>query len=177
MTGAGTVKCDNPSLTARRGDVVVGAPVRLIVDRDGDSPVVSKVLNGSLPGNTIWIVPPQKINELQSKIPGKGVQLLPCPVKGPGFDLEHLMKTLGTDHHIESILLEGGPTLAFSMLEAGQVDKVMVFVAPVLIGGQSAPAALGGPGFARLSDAPRLKNRSIRKIGVDVLIQGYPEIH
>jgi diaminohydroxyphosphoribosylaminopyrimidine deaminase/5-amino-6-(5-phosphoribosylamino)uracil reductase len=70
------------------------------------------------------------------------------------------------------VLLEGGPTLAGSFLRAGAVDKVIGYLAPVLLG--AGPAALGPAGVGTLADAPRLELAEAVRIGPDLRITGYP---
>ncbi len=173
MAGAGTVRCDDPALTARRGDRVIHSPVRIIVDRCAELPATARVFRQDMPGKTLWAVPKDRVKFARQSVPNT-VQVLGCPVRPDGFDLPALMAELGTGFGLESILLEGGPDLAFAMLEQGCVDAVMFFIAPVLIGGREAPAALGGSGFDPLNRAVRLEHRRIRKIGDDVLIEGCP---
>jgi diaminohydroxyphosphoribosylaminopyrimidine deaminase/5-amino-6-(5-phosphoribosylamino)uracil reductase len=74
---------------------------------------------------------------------------------------------------ITSVLVEGGASLNASCLEAGIVDKVMFYIAPKIIGGRESFPAVGGASFRRLDDAYRLTRTSIRRVGDDVLIEGY----
>ena len=85
-------------------------------------------------------------------------------------NLTRLMEMLGDKSRgITSVLVEGGGTLAFSLLK----DKVHAFVAPMLIGGQEAKGALGGSGFKSLGDAPVLKEVTTEMVGKDIHITGY----
>jgi diaminohydroxyphosphoribosylaminopyrimidine deaminase/5-amino-6-(5-phosphoribosylamino)uracil reductase len=69
------------------------------------------------------------------------------------------------------VLLEGGATLAFSMVEDGLVDKVVVYLAPKLIGGAEAPTVLGGRGFAPIANAIPLRIRSFDLVGQDLRVE------
>ena len=80
------------------------------------------------------------------------------------------MARLG-EEHIDSVLLEGGGTLNWSALESGIVQKVMVYLAPKLFGGQSAKTPVEGTGFALPEEAAVLKNSKIRRLGEDFLIE------
>lgn len=77
------------------------------------------------------------------------------------------------NREIDSLLVEGGPTLAASFLEDNLVDKVMIFIAPKIVGGRKAPSAVGGKGVDKLVNAWNLKNISIKRLGEDILIEGY----
>ena len=89
------------------------------------------------------------------------------------LDLKSILKELGA-RSIQSVLVEGGPSLAALLLEANLVNKVTFFVAPMLIGGQDAPSAIAGAGAERIADAMRLQNIEVRQHGDDVEITGYP---
>jgi diaminohydroxyphosphoribosylaminopyrimidine deaminase/5-amino-6-(5-phosphoribosylamino)uracil reductase len=81
-------------------------------------------------------------------------------------DLEAELAALAADG-VQSLLLEGGPTLAQAFLDADLVDKLLLFVAPVLAGGD-------GPSFApRLRSAQRLHHLQVEPVGADVLLQAY----
>jgi diaminohydroxyphosphoribosylaminopyrimidine deaminase / 5-amino-6-(5-phosphoribosylamino)uracil reductase len=88
------------------------------------------------------------------------------------LDLQWLMEKLGKQH-ITSVLVEGGSSLNAHSLEDGIVDKLMLFIAPKMIGGKNSYPAVGGKTFRRLEDAYRLQNMRIRRIGDDILIEGY----
>jgi diaminohydroxyphosphoribosylaminopyrimidine deaminase/5-amino-6-(5-phosphoribosylamino)uracil reductase len=87
------------------------------------------------------------------------------------LDLVVLMMLLGKQQ-VNSIWVEAGPTLAGALLQAGAVDRVAWFLAPILIGGREAPAAIGGAGVDRLADAPRLIGPRHETVGEDLLVTG-----
>ena len=72
------------------------------------------------------------------------------------------------------MLLESGAEVNASALKAGIVDKVVVFIAPMLIGGRESPGPVGGPGIEELSEAVSLTDISLERIGEDILITGKP---
>jgi diaminohydroxyphosphoribosylaminopyrimidine deaminase/5-amino-6-(5-phosphoribosylamino)uracil reductase len=74
---------------------------------------------------------------------------------------------------IDSVMIEGGSTLAFSALECRIVDKVVTFMAPKILGGKNAPSAVGGRGIRRMEQAISLKNMRSRRIGEDIMLEGY----
>lgn len=86
--------------------------------------------------------------------------------------LEEELRSLAEDD-VQSLLLEGGPTLAGAFLRAGLVDKLLVFVAPKLVGGDDAPGLFVGPGVRSLVDAPQLSGLEIERLGRDVLVTAY----
>jgi diaminohydroxyphosphoribosylaminopyrimidine deaminase/5-amino-6-(5-phosphoribosylamino)uracil reductase len=86
--------------------------------------------------------------------------------------LPSLLQTLG-ERQITSVLVEGGGTLLGSFFDAGLVDKVVAFIAPVIIGGQAAPPAVGGMGVEKLARALRLRDVHVEKLGDDLMVSGY----
>jgi diaminohydroxyphosphoribosylaminopyrimidine deaminase/5-amino-6-(5-phosphoribosylamino)uracil reductase len=74
---------------------------------------------------------------------------------------------------VQSLLLEGGPTLAGAFLRAGLLDKLLVFVAPKLVGGDDAPPLFAGPGVRSLEDAFQLSAVEAERVGEDILISAY----
>ncbi len=102
----------------------------------------------------------------------KGIQLI--EYEGEKVDLQWLMKRLG-EKEITSVLIEAGSSMNAYAIEDGIVDKVIVFIAPKIIGGKKSFPAVGGESFRRLEEAYRLKDIRIRRVGEDVLIEGYIE--
>ena len=74
---------------------------------------------------------------------------------------------------ISSVLIEGGGKVNVGALEAQVVDKVFFFIAPILIGGDEAPGAVGGIGVKSLAAAHRLKNIVTIRLGDDLMLEGY----
>ncbi len=172
MAGSGTVVSDDPALTARDGDQVVASPVRIIADSRMRSPLRSQIFEKGFPGRTILATVSDSDLDKQERLQEMGNEVIHVESSNQGLDLIHLMDILGGSG-IESILLEGGPTLAFSMLKCDLVDKVMLFIAPIIIGGTDAPSAIGGAGFPELDSVPRLQNIQTRRLGDNILIEGY----
>jgi len=73
---------------------------------------------------------------------------------------------------VTSVLIEGGSEIAASCLEAGVVDKLVVFIAPLLIGGREAPPVLGGRGAGLLAEATRLHDVRWTPVGEDLMVEG-----
>ena len=71
---------------------------------------------------------------------------------------------------VQSLLLEGGPTLAGAFLRAGLVDKIVLFVAPTLVGGDDAPPLFAGPGAQTLADAVSLAGLEVARSGEDLVL-------
>jgi diaminohydroxyphosphoribosylaminopyrimidine deaminase/5-amino-6-(5-phosphoribosylamino)uracil reductase len=174
MVGIGTVICDDPSLTTRLPDKKGRDPIRIILDSRARTPLESKVLNLDSTVKTIVAVTPQASDEKIAKLRERA-EVLIIPEKNGRVDLQALMGKLG-EMEITSLLLEGGAEVNGSALKAGIVDKVMVFIAPKLIGGGTAsPCPIGGDGIDELSEAIFLDDISVEKVGDDILVVGTPK--
>ena len=171
MVGVGTVLADDPQLTTRlRGG---RDALRVIVDSRGRTPPVARaVAQGSRAGcliATTDAAPPGKLDALRAA----GAEVVTLPARDGRVDLAALWDMLG-QRGLLSVLVEGGPELAAGAMEAGVVDKLLLFVAPRIIGGNEARAVFGGRGVERLADARRLDIRRLRRFGPDLLIEAYP---
>jgi diaminohydroxyphosphoribosylaminopyrimidine deaminase/5-amino-6-(5-phosphoribosylamino)uracil reductase len=71
---------------------------------------------------------------------------------------------------IQSLLLEGGPHLAGAFLEAGEIDEVRIFVAPLLVGGREAKTTIEGIGVQEIASAARAVALEVDRIEDDVLV-------
>ena len=90
------------------------------------------------------------------------------------MDLTALMDRLGAEE-IDSVLIEGGGELSWSLLSAGLVQRVQAYVAPKLFGGRDAPSPLGGRGVDLPAQAVRLAGCTVTRLGEDLLIEGEVE--
>ena len=194
MVGIGTVLADDPRLTARVGrrlrEACAGGvhesrpqagrgPLRLVVDSAARTPPGAALLTADARPPVIAVTagaPQERVDALRQAgaevwvLASSGQETRSCPTGGR-VDLAALMRRLG-DQQIQSVLIEGGGTLASAALAAGLVDRVYFFIAPIIIGGAEAPTAVDGEGVARLADAWRITNMKVRRIGEDVLITG-----
>jgi diaminohydroxyphosphoribosylaminopyrimidine deaminase/5-amino-6-(5-phosphoribosylamino)uracil reductase len=95
-------------------------------------------------------------------------------VRVPGTPEERIVPALRAlgQRGIQSLFVEGGAGLAGALLQAGAVDRVAWFLAPILIGGREAPSAIGGGGVRALADAPRLIAPRHETVGDDLLVTG-----
>ena len=108
-----------------------------------------------------------KIRALESY----SIEFIECQSINNHVDINDLMNKLGS-MGIDSLLLEGGGTLNAAFLEAGCVDEVWTFIAPKIMGGESAKTPVSGKGIAKMSDAIQLQNIDIQNINGDILIKG-----
>lgn len=169
MVGVNTVIKDNPELTCRIKNG--NDPIRIILDSTLRIPINSKVLQNKDNKTIIATTKRANINSMQELLK-KNIKVIIIEEKKGQVDLNPLIKKLG-ELGIDSILLEGGSTLNYSALEENIVDKVMIYIAPKIIGGESSKTPVGGRGIDKLKDAFKLKNIAINILDEDILVEGY----
>ena len=172
MVGINTVLKDNPSLTTRL-DLKDGKDaVRVIIDSKGMIPLDSNVINVASTAGVILATTSKIDSEKEKQLKDKGVRVIKADGNDGRVDLGMLMDELYR-LEIDSILLEGGGTLNSAAMEAGIVDKVMIFIAPKIIGGENALTPVEGAGRLLMKDAVKLRDINVSRFDEDVLIEGY----
>jgi diaminohydroxyphosphoribosylaminopyrimidine deaminase/5-amino-6-(5-phosphoribosylamino)uracil reductase len=176
MVGANTVIADDPQLSARgasgKGGKTKVQPLRVIVDGRGKIPTSAKVFNE--PGKTLVAVAKPLNAKVAERFGKTGAELVELPAEKDLVDLKELLTFLGK-REVTSVLVEGGSGLFGSLFDAGLVDKVLAFVAPIIVGGDEAKCAVGGSGVRKVSDAFHLTRVKTLEFGGDILISGYVE--
>lgn len=172
MVGAGTVLKDNPRLTVRLKNWKGKQPVRVILDNKNLTPLSGRVYNSASTGKVLYVTSKQISRYQENRLKRNDVEVCILKEKDGGVHLPQLMKFLA-DRDIASVLIEGGAALYASALKEKIVDKVILFVAPIIIGGKKAPSVIGGEGVKRLRDAWKIKDLTAVKIDKDILLEGY----
>ena len=175
MVGIGTALADDPLLTARDdlGEPlpVNLQPLRVVVDSDARTPPGARMLRQ--PGRTLIATSvasdPSRCTALQDA----GAEVLSFPGTDGRVNLSGLLERLGQQGTV-SLLVEGGGAVLGTMLDARLIDKVAVFLGPMLIGGAAARSPIEGAGATTMADVLRLERTTTEAIGPDWLITGYP---
>ena len=167
MVGAGTVATDDPRLTAR----IEGMPdpLRIVCDTHLRTPIDAAVVRTARETPTL-IATCERDPARHEPYERAGCEVVALPERGGHVDLAALMRLLA-GRGVDGVLLEGGGTLAWSALEAGIVDRVQAYVAPMLMGGAAAKTSVGGAGFPSPLAAAHLGPLDFRRLGDDVLIE------
>jgi len=172
MVGVNTVINDNPKLTVRIPREETRNPLRVVVDSTGKIPIDSFIVMTAHEIPTI-VATTELIDDTREKmLLDKGVVLLKLPSKDGRVDVKALLHNLHS-MGLDSVLLEGGSELNASFLEAGVVDKVVMYLAPKILGGANALTPVGGKGINAMKDALVVRSMSVRWIGGDLCIEGY----
>lgn len=169
LTAIGTVKADDPLLTVRGiKSERINRPLRVVIDPNLDIPLQARLL--VTPPDTMIITSKGAEVAKKEELSKKGVRIMEYPDER--LHLAWLMKRLGQEG-ITSVLIEGGSSLNAHALEDGIVNKGLFFISPKIIGGRESFPAVGGMTYRCLEDAYKLKDIKIRRIGEDILIEGY----
>jgi diaminohydroxyphosphoribosylaminopyrimidine deaminase/5-amino-6-(5-phosphoribosylamino)uracil reductase len=178
MVGIGTVLADDPQLTARPAELgdptpePVHQPLRVVLDSRGRIPISAKLVSGLLPATTIVCTTGRASAEHLRALEAHGVETMVMPEHDGRVDIVATLRALGK-RGVTSVLAECGGTLAWSLLERQAVDAVLAFVAPKLVGGQSAPTPVDGEGLAQMDQAIELEEPTWQVFGRDVLLSAY----
>ena len=175
MAGIGTVLADDPQLTARDADgaPLPRQPLRVVVDSKGRLPADAALLRQ--PGRTLVFVSDEAAVARLGLESSRAEWVVAPWVVAPGddgrVDLRAMLSELGR-REITSLLVEGGGTVLGSLFDDGLVDRVIGFIAPVIVGGSAAPSPVSGAGVGRISDALRLHGVRVERFGDDVAVMG-----
>lgn len=146
LAGGGTVAIDNPHLTRRLGwNTARAGWTRIILDRGRIVPPDAHVLTDG--GTTIHIVDDADLDALLADLYERG---------------------------IHSVIVEGGSQVLSEFIRRGLWQKMIIFVAPMIVGGSAAPSIFSGEGVAKLTDAYRFRFDRVEAVGGDVMITTYP---
>lgn len=166
VVGSGTARTDDPQLGVR-GIEGATQPLRVVVDTAATAVApAARVLDSTAP--TLIAVAD---DVPATHLPDESVLRLPRAAAGPGLDIQALLAALHR-RGVRSVLLEGGPVLAGSFVAAGAVDRVVGYLAPVLLG--AGPAALADAGITTIAQALRLDVTETVRIGPDLRITAVP---
>lgn len=169
MVGVGTVLADDPSLRVkseglrkmRRDRGLPEGPLRVVVDSRARTPPTAEVLGVGCILAVSKAASEEQLAPLRKK----------CEIVVAGdekVDLEEILSIL-KKKGVERLMVEGGATLNWSLIEAGLVDEISVYVGPMIIGGAGAPTLVDGPGLS--GDYPKLELISADLIDGGVLLR------
>ena len=171
LVGAGTAVADNPLLTDRSGRPKRRPLTRVVLDEDLRLSPESQLAKTAAEAPVVVFTSANAKASKAGALESSGVEIVRD--ESNGRDLLSLLDQLGS-RSLQSVLIEGGAGVAGKVLEAGLVNKVTFFIAPMIIGGRGAPNAIGGTGAKSLADAVQLEDVEVVQHGRDLEITGYP---
>jgi diaminohydroxyphosphoribosylaminopyrimidine deaminase/5-amino-6-(5-phosphoribosylamino)uracil reductase len=166
--GIGTAMADDPLLTARV-EGVARQPRRVVFDAEARLPLDSQLVQSAGETPVLLICSRAAARTRVQSLESAGVEV--CTVSGENESarVQAALDEMGS-REIQQLLVEGGPHLAGAFLDAGEVDELRVFVAPVIAGGRNAKPAVGGEGVKTIADAARAIHTTVERIEDDVLV-------
>jgi diaminohydroxyphosphoribosylaminopyrimidine deaminase/5-amino-6-(5-phosphoribosylamino)uracil reductase len=177
LVGVGTVLADDPELTCRLPVETQPAPrnpIRVIVDSRLRTPISARVVAGAAEAPTLIATTAAAALDRVEAMRQAGIEVLVQEHEDGPVDLRAVMEELGR-RGLLSVLIEGGGMVNASALSAGIVDKIVAVIAPRLIGGAGAPTPVDGAGPVGLPGGLRVRDAQVRRLGEDVVIEGYRE--
>jgi 2,5-diamino-6-(ribosylamino)-4(3H)-pyrimidinone 5'-phosphate reductase len=158
MVGSNTIRIDNSILTNRLAPGK--SPIRVVPASDGLIPPGSNVLNGDVP--TIIFVAEKAGPEKKKTLEDAGVEVVVCGRER--VDIDGMMEAL-SDRGIARLMVEGGPTLIWQLVARHMIDHITLIQIPYIIGGDSTPSLVGGPGVDSIDDVVQVNMTDFYKVG------------
>lgn len=167
LSGSGTVIADNPFLTCRLKKGV--NPVRIIIDSNAITPADANVYNND--GTKVILVVKENITPDKLKKYSAGIEILKCPLneKSGKIDLVYLVDKL-YEKGIMSILIEAGGALNGAFFKEGLIDRLYQFIAPKVLGDNSAQCFIQGFEIPKIDDGISFELDGVKRFGQDVLL-------
>jgi diaminohydroxyphosphoribosylaminopyrimidine deaminase/5-amino-6-(5-phosphoribosylamino)uracil reductase len=166
--GIGTALADDPQLTARvKG--VRRQPRRIVFDSLARTPIRSKLVRDARKVPLTVVVSRAAPRAATDALEAHGAEVIVATGENEPARVRSALDQLGGGG-VSSILLEGGPHLAGAFLDAGEVDEIRLFLAPLVLGGRTARDPLEGEGVEAIADAVRALSLDCERIGEDLLV-------
>lgn len=168
LVGIGTVLADNPRLTTRLESGGKN-PVRIVLDSRLRIPLTSNLVTDSSAPTWIFTLEGQLDSSKMKELTASGITVI--PLKGNRIHPQEVLSCLG-EKNITSLLIEGGRFVNQTFIESKSVNRIVLYVAPKMIGGDTAPSFLGGLGVTDVNKAWKLEQVQVDSIGNDLRITG-----
>jgi diaminohydroxyphosphoribosylaminopyrimidine deaminase/5-amino-6-(5-phosphoribosylamino)uracil reductase len=169
LCGIGTALADDPLLTARPAGP--RQPLRIVLDGTARLPLESRLVRTARETPLLVATGPSAPADRLRQLEAAGCEIWQCLAASPQQRLESLLAELGS-RRLTNVLVEGGPTVLGSLADAQAIDEVWAFIAPMIIGGEAAPAPVGGTGITTLASAVSIEIEHVAHPGGDLLVRG-----
>ncbi|MFT4049894.1 MAG: bifunctional diaminohydroxyphosphoribosylaminopyrimidine deaminase/5-amino-6-(5-phosphoribosylamino)uracil reductase RibD [Solirubrobacterales bacterium] len=171
--GIGTALADDPLLTARvEGAVDDRQPTRVVFDSEARLPLDSALVGSARDVPVVVVASRAAPREALASLEAMGVDVIVASGENEAARVVSALNELGS-REIQSLLLEGGPHLAGAFFEAGEVDWMALFLAPIVLGGKQARASVEGSGVEKVADAYHALRVQTDRIGDDILVSAF----
>jgi len=170
VVGVGTALRDDPALTTRLDRPWPREPYRVVLDSAARTPADAKLIAAGTPARALIVTRENADPARVAALRAAGATVVTVVGRAGRVDLRGALAALAA-REVRAVLVEGGGEVHGAFLDAGLVDRVVMFVAPRLLGGRTATPAIGGAGSS-LKGAPRLTALEVTRVGDDLLIEG-----
>ena len=172
LVGSGTALQDDPLLTTRLPGGGGVNPLRIVVDSLLRLSLSSQLATVRPDCRTLVATSQRAPLDKQRQLENRGVEILRLPSYADGrVNIEALLAALGT-RGVADLLVEGGATLSATLLQRRLIDKVVVFIAPKIIGGDGINV-VAAFGVDTMADALQLYGMTSQSVGEDVMLEAY----
>ena len=169
IVGIGTALAADPQLTARIAGVA-RQPRRFVLGALGRLPRASRLVSDASEIPLTVVVSRAAPRLATDTLEAHGAEVIVAPGENEPARIVSALDQLGSAE-IGSVMLEGGPRLAGAFLDAGEIDEVRLFLAPVIFGERSARDPLEGEGVDQVADALRARSMQCESVGEDLLVR------
>jgi len=165
LVGRGTILADDPSLTCRLPGMSCRSPVRVVLDRRLRTPPDARLFDDIMV--PVWLLCAAGESQANAELlHERGAEIVPVPVDDHGLiDVQDALETLA-DRGITRVLVEGGPSVARSFLDADFVDEAVIYQGPGQAGASGLPP-FAGDGLDRLTETGHFTLTAARSFGPD----------
>jgi diaminohydroxyphosphoribosylaminopyrimidine deaminase/5-amino-6-(5-phosphoribosylamino)uracil reductase len=167
LVGAGTAFRDDPELSCRDPAYRGPAKLRVVVDGRGIVPETHRLFDGRAP--TLVATSEAAPEDRRRAWRDRGAEVLVLDEGSSLVPLERLLAELGK-RDVQVLLVEGGPTIAWEFVHRNLLDRVVLFLAPVLVGGREALGVLQGEGVPSIGEALPLEVEEVTRVGRDLKV-------
>ena len=171
LVGIGTVLADDPRLTVRPAVRHRSPLYRVVLDGQLRLPPRARLLSTLDEGPIVVFAGPHAESSRARRLEQRGVTVERLAIRGGRLDLRGLLRHLA-EKDVTRLLVEGGGETHSSFLEEGLADRLVLYLAPRIIGGRDARALVGGRGPERLTDAVTLSRPIAYRVGADLVVEG-----
>ncbi len=175
IVGVGTVLKDNPTLTARLSErplrLASRQPLRIVLDSQLRTPPTATVCTEQDRAKTLIVTTSRASASRRRGLERARVEVVSLPLKNSQVSFSALLTMLGK-RGITSVLIEGGSTVNATALREKLVNRILFYLAPILMGGQDGKAVIGGRSPKRLAQALSLRHVTVRRIGEELVVEG-----
>lgn len=168
LTGIGTVLSDNPMLNSRSKNAL-RQPVRVILDTMAKTPIDSNIAKTAKDIETIIFVSENASIDNIKKLSDLNIKIITAPLNNGLLDIDFVLKTLYS-YDIMNVMVEAGSNINGTFRDNDEIDKLDVFIAPKIFGGQNSMSSFGGEGVDIISNAREFASMEVSKIDKDVYI-------